>query len=215
MTARSTNVAKRPRPPRGGGRASAARREELLRIAADVFAEKGYANATVRDIAERAGMLSGSLYYHFESKDAVLREILSRALDDLHRKYLEAIESTRDERGALEALLAAGLRFVSEQHAVAKIIQNDFPYLRTVENFEFVNATSSQIQRLWTDALEKGRDAGALRSDLDVGLAYRTLMGTIMSTARWASPDRARAAHPLIVRLALQGLGARDRSAVS
>ena len=44
------------------------RREELLAIAASLFAERGFKNTTVRDIADAAGILSGSLYHHFDSK---------------------------------------------------------------------------------------------------------------------------------------------------
>ncbi|MEO5899125.1 MAG: helix-turn-helix domain-containing protein, partial [Ilumatobacteraceae bacterium] len=54
-----------------------ARRDELLRIASRVFATKGIAAATVRDIAQEAGILSGSLYHHFTSKEEMVREIIT------------------------------------------------------------------------------------------------------------------------------------------
>ena len=52
------------------------RRNELLEIATRVFAEKGIASATVRDIAQEAGILSGSLYHHFASKEEMVKEIV-------------------------------------------------------------------------------------------------------------------------------------------
>ena len=52
------------------------RRGELLAIAAGLFAEKGFKNTTVRDIADAAGILSGSLYHHFDSKESMVDEIL-------------------------------------------------------------------------------------------------------------------------------------------
>ena len=57
------------------------RREEILAIAAELFAEQGVSNTTVRDIAKKAGILSGSLYHHFTSKDEMLDEIIQASLD--------------------------------------------------------------------------------------------------------------------------------------
>ena len=56
--------------------AAPTRREELLAIAAGLFAERGFKNTTVRDIADAAGILSGSLYHHFDSKEAMVDELL-------------------------------------------------------------------------------------------------------------------------------------------
>ena len=58
------------------------RRSELLLIAAELFATKGFKNTTVRDIAEASGILSGSLYHHFDSKESMVDEIL-RTFQDL------------------------------------------------------------------------------------------------------------------------------------
>jgi AcrR family transcriptional regulator len=197
------------RQPRRRRAAPVQRREELLQIATGVFAEKGYANATVRDIADSAGILSGSLYYHFESKDALLAEILASALGGVADRYEAAAREPAGGRAALEALVRVGLAFVDEHRAVAKIIQNDVPYLRRATNFEFLNEINDRIHRVWVEVLEAGVRDGAFRRGLDVGLAYRTVMGTIMSTARWSSAERARNAHEALVRLMLMGVGRR------
>ena len=63
-------------------RASAAppseRRAHLVMLAGELFAEKGFRATTVREIADAAGILSGSLYHHFDSKESIGDEILSR-----------------------------------------------------------------------------------------------------------------------------------------
>ena len=65
------------------------RRDEILAVAARVFAEKGIMNATVRDIGQEAGILSGSLYHHFESKDQMIEEVLRPVVEhfDTVRNY--------------------------------------------------------------------------------------------------------------------------------
>src|ERR1051325_8938666 len=72
------------------------RRAELLAIAAGLFAERGYKNTTVRDIADAAGILSGSLYHHFDSKETMADEILRTFLDDLFRDYRAIVERESD-----------------------------------------------------------------------------------------------------------------------
>ena len=71
--------------------ARSSRREELLAIAAELFAQRGFKNTTVRDIADAAGILSGSLYHHFDSKESMVDEILDTFQTDLFRRYDEVV----------------------------------------------------------------------------------------------------------------------------
>src|ERR671918_1916981 len=87
------------------GPAVSARREEILAIAAELFAEKGFATTTVREIADTAGILSGSLYHHFDSKESMVDEILRGFLDDLFGRYREIVASGLSSRDTLEALV--------------------------------------------------------------------------------------------------------------
>jgi len=62
----------RRRDAEGTTGARAVRRAELLAAAAEVFAERGYSGTTVREVAEAAGILGGSLYYHFDSLESMV-----------------------------------------------------------------------------------------------------------------------------------------------
>lgn len=69
-------------------RADSARRSEILRAAAELFASAGYAGTSVKDVADACGILPGSLYHHFDSKEAIAVELLERyhaALDAVAR----------------------------------------------------------------------------------------------------------------------------------
>ena len=66
-----------------GGRS---RREEILAIAAQLFARKGYRGTSMRDIGEASGVLGGSLYHHIKSKDALFVELHNGALDEADRR---------------------------------------------------------------------------------------------------------------------------------
>jgi len=89
------------------------RREELLSIAAKLFAERGFKNTTVRDIADAAGILSGSLYHHFPGKEAlfwaVLEEVgarITRQGEDIARDAPDPVAMLR--AGALAWIRLAG-----------------------------------------------------------------------------------------------------------
>src|SRR6195952_2778366 len=84
----------------GGGR-----RDELLGIAATLFAERGFRNTTVRDIADAAGILSGSLYHHFDSKEAMVDQLLDTFQQRLFDTFEEIVGSDRRPRAKLEAVV--------------------------------------------------------------------------------------------------------------
>src|SRR3546814_14258011 len=69
----------------------ASRRDELLQLAATMFADRGLKSTTVRDIADSAGILSGSLYHHFKSKEQMVEEVLKDFLDWLFESYPEMV----------------------------------------------------------------------------------------------------------------------------
>src|ERR1700729_394487 len=72
------------------------RLQEILRIPAQTFAEKGFRASTTREIADRASSLSGSLYYHFSSKDALAREVVDVYLNALMESYSRVADSDED-----------------------------------------------------------------------------------------------------------------------
>ena len=63
------------------GEAAGGRRRQIMEIAAQIFARKGYRGTSMRDIGEAAGVLGGSLYHHIKSKDALFVELHHAALD--------------------------------------------------------------------------------------------------------------------------------------
>src|SRR3954466_9633884 len=98
---------------RSGGRSRAKgspavaseRREHLVKLAAELFAKKGFQATTVREIAEEAGILSGSLYHHFDSKESIVDEILSIFFRELMTSCRIAIDEPSNPREAIDGLV--------------------------------------------------------------------------------------------------------------
>ena len=81
------------------------RRDELLELAATMFAERGLRATTVRDIADSAGILSGSLYHHFSSKEEMVDEVLRNFMDWLFARYREIVDTERESTGATQGVV--------------------------------------------------------------------------------------------------------------
>jgi AcrR family transcriptional regulator len=164
------------------------RRDQLLAIAATLFAERGFKNTTVRDIADAAGILSGSLYHHFDSKEAMVDELLDTFQTELWKQYDEIEASDLSPRAKLEAIVRASFDAIDHHHSEVAIFQNDAAYLISFERFAYLADRNNKFRRLWTGLLEAGVAGGELRADLDVELVYRFLRDTVWVAVRWYRP---------------------------
>lgn len=162
-----------------------ARKELILRSAAKVFAEKGFSTATVRDIADEAEMLSGSLYYYFDSKEAMVEEVLVEYLDEMIRLYHAAVAEADSPSAALEQLIAHALRGLVNSREEVTILQNDWHYVRPMQSIANRNY---QVETVWLETIRAGIESGSLRGDLDARMQYRTIMGAIQAVIRWFDP---------------------------
>jgi AcrR family transcriptional regulator len=85
-------------------------RSRILEAALALFRERGFASATMRDIAARAGVASGLAYYYFDSKDAIVLAFYQRAMDELPAR-LEAAHEARKLAPRLRALIEAKFEY--------------------------------------------------------------------------------------------------------
>jgi TetR/AcrR family transcriptional regulator, cholesterol catabolism regulator len=164
------------------------RRSELLRIAAKLFAEKGFKNTTVRDIAEASGILSGSLYHHFDSKESMIDEVLSTFQEELFGKYDEILASDEDARTKLERAVRVSFEAIDQHPHEVAIFQNEADYLGGFARFGYLAERNAQSRNVWMTLLREGVQTGVLRTDLDVELTYRFIRDTIWVAVRWYRP---------------------------
>jgi AcrR family transcriptional regulator len=164
------------------------RRGELLALAARMFAERGLRATTVRDIADAAGILSGSLYHHFTSKESMVDEILRGFLDPLFTRYAEIRDAALGPRDTLEALVVASFGALDAQHDAAAIYQAEARRLADQPGFEYIPQRLAEFRHLWREVLTAGVADASFRPDLDVDLAYRFLRDTVWVSVSWYRP---------------------------
>lgn len=165
------------------------RRAELLATAAEVFAELGYNATTVRRIADRAGMLAGSLYYHFDSKESMADDILSAFLTDLWEGYQRIEEAGLSPRATFEGLVTESFRQMERHRPAVVIYQKEARRLSSEPRFAYLAESQQRFRKLWTRTLERGVEDGSFRAGLDIPVAYRFVRDTVWVAAVWYRPD--------------------------
>ena len=169
--------------------AAGTRRDELLAIAARLFAERGFRNTTVRDIADAAGILSGSLYHHFDSKESMVDEILQTFQQELFAGYEQILASDENPKRKIEAAVRLSFEAIDQHHHEVAIFQNEADWLGGLgERFAYLAERHAQSRQVWLTLLREGMESGDLKSDLDLELAYRFIRDTVWVAVRWYRP---------------------------
>jgi AcrR family transcriptional regulator len=166
----------------------ASRRDELLQLAATMFADRGLKATTVRDIADSAGILSGSLYHHFKSKEQMVEEVLRDFLDWLFGRYRQILDTATSPLDKLTGLFMASFEAIEHRHAQVVIYQDEAKRLSDLPQFDFVDARNKEQRKMWVDILQEGIADGSFRPDLDVDLVYRFIRDTTWVSVRWYKP---------------------------
>lgn len=166
----------------------ATRRDELLELAATMFAERGLRATTVRDIADSAGILSGSLYHHFSSKEEMVDEVLRGFLDWLFERYQQIVATEPNPMERLKGLFMASFEAIEHRHAQVVIYQDEAKRLASQERFAYVEERNQEQRKMWLDLLNQGVEEGYFRPDIDVDLVYRFIRDTTWVSVRWYQP---------------------------
>jgi AcrR family transcriptional regulator len=169
----------------GDGSSRPDRRAHLVVLAGELFAQKGYRATTVREIADAAGILSGSLYHHFDSKESIGDEILSNFINEVLADYRAAVASAGQPRAVLEQVVRSTSQTLSRHRAALALLQSDYSYFSTQPRFAYLPRALREIERIWVTQLELGKESGAFRADLNAKLTYRLLRDVLWIPAQW------------------------------
>ena len=190
----------------------AERRATIAKAAARVFARKGFHGATIRDVAEAAGLTQGNLYNYVRSKDDILylvhQDLTARYTRDVQR----AIEGLQDPRARLRAALTAFVRAMRERHADITLIYQETHALGEESRRAVLAQTQAFIQR-FAQLIEEARAAGmALPGAGPLAADIETFLPVMLSLRAWRLRDimPGDAAEAELVGFLMRGLGIQD-----
>lgn len=143
------------------------RKAEIVRVAARLFADRGYEGASLRHIGDAVGVRRGSLYAHFEAKEEIVELILGPALAGL-RAELEAPASEGvTAREHLRDRFEAAVRHCIAHRDAFLILFQDRRLLEESELLRPVSDQAKAITPLWLDLITAAQEEGTIRDDLD------------------------------------------------
>jgi AcrR family transcriptional regulator len=172
--------------------ADSATRERILLEAARLFRHHGYAATTLREVADAAGIKAGSIYYHFESKDQILGEVLDKGM-------LAVIEAVQKRVDALPAKATARQRVAAaiEGHLWGLLHHGDFTSANIRIYGQIPPAAKNRHRKIrreyadyWDRLLDDALQRGELRPDTSTAIIRLFVIGALNWTVEWYNPQK-------------------------
>jgi len=161
-------------------------RNQILEAAAKLFRRQGYSATTLRQIAQLADMEAGSIYYHFSSKDVILKEVLDRGLNHI----FDAVKLSVSQAGKQSHRRRIGLAI--EAHLIALLEASDY----TSANIRIYGQLPEQLKKrhrplrrayaeYWDQLFRDAQRAGEIRADIKIVGLRRFVLGALNWTVEW------------------------------
>jgi AcrR family transcriptional regulator len=161
--------------------------ESVLESAAKLFAEKGFAATSVREIAAAAGLTKAGLYYHIDEKGDLLRELCEHSITEILAGVREAVDEVDDTLAKLAAVIRVHTDFFIAHPHTLTVLNREMGHLAPEPRRDIV-----RLERQYLDLIRglvrEGQGRGALRSGDDTVAAY-ALLSVLNGLDRWYDPQ--------------------------
>ena len=180
-------------------------RDKLLNAAEEIFLEKGYDNATTREISARADLGAGTFYVHFRDKRAVYDALVRRANREMHRKWLEARKPAMSVEEQVVAALRVSFDYFRENADLARLILIDGPPVDAEYTMRLHSGIGAELHEILKNGIESRRV-----SEIEPAILATVVMGIAVVMGRWVlspqAPANAREIEDEIIRFCVRGM---------
>jgi AcrR family transcriptional regulator len=163
------------------------RKEQVIRKAAELFREKGYAASSMRDLAQKLGIEAASLYSHIKSKEEILINLcfdmateFRKSLDEVEKKNLTASEK-------LKLGIIGHIQVMALDLTASAVFMNEHRHLSQPHLRDFLLLRINYINRFKT-IIEEGVRTGEFKDTIDKKLAVMTLFSSLNWMPLWYDP---------------------------
>ncbi len=165
------------------------RQEEVYAAAARLFATRGYHATRMQDIADELGMLKGSLYYYFDSKEDLIVKLTSGRIEKLLNAVQAIVDTGYSPTQKLTLAIDEHLRFFQEHvHIYTIFVREHLADINdgTANDADILN---KKYQNLFQQILTEGIEAGEFSPETDTQVVMRAILGMCNYTWSWYDPD--------------------------
>jgi len=170
------------------GIANLSRKEQVIRSAAELFKEKGYAASSMRDLAQKLGIEAASLYSHIKSKE----EILQTLCFDMAADFRESLDKVEKQHVSASEKLSLGIighvNVMARDLTASAVFMNEHRHLSNPYLRDFLLLRINYINR-FKAIIEEGVAKGEFKKNIDTKLAVMTLFSSLNWMPMWYSPE--------------------------
>lgn len=163
------------------------KKTEIVQAAAELFSTKGFKATTVRDIAERAGVLSGSLYAHIDTKEDLLLEIVRRAAGEFADAVKPIVSADLAPEEKVRQAVHAHLGVIASSRAWSTVYLDEDAAFSDAGRHEARQLRRS-YEHYWMQILEEGQTRQVFSLD-DPALTRLFILSALNGFHRWYNPD--------------------------
>lgn len=162
------------------------KKDEILNEAAKLFRRKGFDGTSMQDIAENVGMLKGSIYYYFNSKNEIFREVLIKGISPVLKNAEFIITKNLSPRKKLRELLQSHLQYILNNNYSLVIFFREKERIPANETQKYIQSRN-RYEKIFREVLEKGVKNGDFPK-VDVNLTIFAILGMCNWVIQWYNP---------------------------
>ncbi len=162
------------------------KRDEILNEAAKLFRRKGFSGTSMQDIASAVGILKGSIYYHFTSKNEIFREVLNKGISPVLKNAEYIVGKKIAPRQMLRELIENHVIYIMENDFSLVIFFQEKEKISAIETKEYIESRN-RYEKIFKDVLIEGIKQGEF-PNVDVSLTVLTILGMCNWITQWYNP---------------------------
>ena len=163
------------------------RKEQVIRKAAELFREKGYAAASMRDLAQMLGIEAASLYSHIKSKEEILRTLCFDMAAEFRASLVEVEQQNVTASEKLRRGIIGHIQVMARDLTASAVFMNEHRHLSQPYLRDFLLLRINYINR-FKKIIEDGMKSGEFKDTIDKKLAVMTLFSSLNWMPMWYDP---------------------------
>ena len=158
--------------------------QKIIQAAVKVFAEKGFYNSRVSEIAKEANVADGTIYLYFKNKDDILISLFEEEFGQIVENMRKELDREKDVLKKIKRFAITHLSIVSKQQQLGEVLGVE---VRQSSKFmkEYVNKSFIEYLNLIRSIVIEGQEKGLIRKDLTPGIMKRAVFGALDEMARY------------------------------